>query len=142
MSLLANCRLKISGKATPGMILLTDRSLFLCGASGTAAHTGGLMGGLLGALIGSLVDSSRAQRSPPEHMTDPEVLATEPRIQKQLMKVQLEQKIALSDLFSVRPTFLGCRFFLRNGSAIEFQGAAHKKKVLTYLKERGVKVES
>lgn len=82
---LVNGNVNVEKDKGTGQLLLTETSVFALRLNNGAATTGMAAGGLIGLLIGYWIDKRRArQRTPSEHLTDPEVLALPEKVQKQM----------------------------------------------------------
>jgi hypothetical protein len=140
MHLLKPGLVKVNGDSAAGQILFTESTLFALRSCDDAAMAGGLLGGLIGTLIGGLIDSRRAKSAPPEHLTHPDIVALDERTRKALLTTKLLCSIPLSGTFTVRQSGYGLTFTAKDYPEVLYKGLIHKKRVLAYLRERGISV--
>lgn len=142
MHLLKPGLVEVNGESIAGQILFTESTFFALRSGNDAAMTGGLLGGLVGALIGRLIDSKRAKSTVPEHFQHPEIAALDERTRKGLLTTKLLCSIPLNAAFTVRQSRFGFTFTAKDHPEVLYKGLIHKKRVLAYLRERGISVLS
>jgi hypothetical protein len=140
MHLLKPGLVRVNGDSAPGLILLTESSLFAFHSRNSAAMTGGILGGLLGALIGGLIDSKRAKKAPPEHLNHPEILQLDSSARKQLLTAELLCVLPVSAGLTAKPVGGGFTFTAEGHPDVLYKGLIHKKRVLAHLHQRGIPV--
>jgi len=140
MHLLKPGLVEVNGDNAAGQILFTESTFFALRSSNDAAMTGGLLGGLVGALIGGLIDSKRAKSAPPEHLTHPDITALDERTRKSLLTTKLLCSIPLTAAFTAKQSGYGFTFTAKDHPVVLYKGLIHKKRVLAYLRERGISV--
>ena len=141
MHLIANGLIKFEKRNEDGMILITNRSIFFFRPVSGAAQKGAIIGGVLGAIIGGLIDKKKAEKMELDHLNDPEIQDLDEKSKKQLSRVVLVKKLSLSNVIKVTPTFWGFKFVMAGTDEIEYKGKAFKKKMSTFLRDVGVRVE-
>jgi hypothetical protein len=122
-----------------GQILITDRAILLFSDS-SGAMTAGLLGGLLGYFIGRAVSRHQAKKSPPGHMTDPDILSLEEKLRSKLLTSALEARFPFDSSVAVEETRGGFRF--RSGENVaEFGNWPNKKDMLQLFQEKNLTVK-
>ena len=130
----------INGDSGGGQILFTESTFFALRSFNNAAMTGGLLGGVVGALIGGLIDSKRAKSAPPEHLNHREIAALDERTRRSLLTTKLLCTIPLSAGLTIRASGYGFTFTAKDSPEVVYKGLIHKKRILAYLRERGISV--
>lgn len=142
MHLLKPGLVKVNGDSAAGQILFTESTFFALRSSNDAAMTGGVLGGLFGALIGGLIDSKRAENAPPEHLKHPDIAGLDERTRKSLLTTKLLCAIPITTEFIARQSGFGFTFTAKDHPEVLYKGLIHKKRILAYLRERGISVLS
>ena len=140
MHILKPGHVKVERDGGHGQILFTETTFFALRTCNNAAITGAVLGGLVGALIGNMIDSKRAKKTPSEHLNHPEIVTLDTRTRKQLLTTKLVCSIPLSGDFVAKQTGMGFTFSAAGHPDVVYKGYFHKKRILAFLKERGISV--
>ncbi len=148
MHLLKPGLVEVSGDSAAGQVLFTESTFFALRTCNGAAMTGGFLGGLTGGLlggwtgglIGGWIDSKRAKSAPPEHLKHPDIVALDERTRLGLLTTKLLCSIPMTDAFIARQIGYGFTFTAKDHPEVLYKGLIHKKRLLAYLRERGVSV--
>lgn len=139
MHLITDGWVKLDDFKGQGKLLLTGRSLFVFKANSEATSLGGALGGLVGVLIGRFIDKQKAQKAPPPHLTDLEIIELDERSRKELLTTSLLLKLPFGSITAVKPTRLGFEF-TADAKVVTYDGWAHKKKIARFLGDSGIHV--
>ncbi|HUS34925.1 MAG TPA: hypothetical protein VM680_06195 [Verrucomicrobiae bacterium] len=139
MHLLVDGMVEAGGSKSPGVMLIGEENvLFFHNNANVAVWA--VAFGLLGALVSTWMAGKKADKNPPVHMNDPEVLALDARAQRKVKATRLLARIPFSPAISVNETRLGFQFHGADGTRAEISSWGNKKKIARALAEKGIPV--
>jgi hypothetical protein len=138
--LLVDGNVNIGKNKGSGQLLLTRSTVFAFRVKQSAVVMGGAHFGLVGALIAHFIEKQRAKnRTPPEHLQDPEIESLGEGVAKKIDRGSLLAKVPLDAGLKIERTRLGFQF-TSGSEAIVYQGFMKKNKITEYLALLGIDV--